>query len=242
MPNIPKKVIDRLSSQVPKFQRVLKKSKVRDINEADTVVIVGDILSNVFGFDKYEDVTSEFAIRNTFCDLAIRVDGDTKYLIEVKAIGLDLKENHLRQTVNYGANEGVQWVVLTNGIYWDIYRILFEKPINHELVVSLNFLDLKMKKSEDQGHLFLLCKEGLAKSAIEKYHEHHQHVNRFVIGAIIQSESVTKIIRRDLRKISPGLKIELKEIDFLLSNDVLKRDIVESEDAKKALKLVKRKV
>lgn len=242
MPNIPKKVIDRLSSQVPKFQRVLKKSKDRDKNEADTVVIVGDILSDVFGFDKYDDVTSEFAIRNTYCDLAIRVDGEIKYLIEVKAIGLGLKDTHLRQAVNYGANEGVQWVVLTNGIYWDIYRILFEKPISHELVVSLNFLELKMKKSEDQAHLFLLCKEGLAKSAIEEYHEHHKHVNRFVIGAIMQSENVTKIIRRDLRKISPGLKIELNEIESILRNDVLKRDINESEEAIKAHKLVRRKL
>jgi len=40
MPNIPKKVIDRLSSQVPKFQRILKKSKDRDINEAELATAV----------------------------------------------------------------------------------------------------------------------------------------------------------------------------------------------------------
>ncbi len=37
MPSIPKKVIDRLVKQVPKFQRILKKAKDRDINEADTI-------------------------------------------------------------------------------------------------------------------------------------------------------------------------------------------------------------
>ncbi|MFV1950717.1 MAG: hypothetical protein ACC630_01980 [Nitrospinota bacterium] len=66
MAKLPKKVIERLTKTVSKFQRVLKIAKDRDVNEADTVLIVGDILSEVFGFDKYMEVTSEFAIRNTY--------------------------------------------------------------------------------------------------------------------------------------------------------------------------------
>ncbi|GAI67220.1 unnamed protein product, partial [marine sediment metagenome] len=96
MANIPKKVVERLSKTVSKFQRVLKIAKDRDVNEADTVSIVVDILSEVFGFDKYIEITSEYAIRSTYCDLAIKINGKIQYLIEVKAIGLDLKEHHLR--------------------------------------------------------------------------------------------------------------------------------------------------
>jgi len=29
----------------------------------------------LFGYDKYEEVTGEFAIRGTWCDLAIKIDG-----------------------------------------------------------------------------------------------------------------------------------------------------------------------
>jgi hypothetical protein len=240
MAAIPKRVIERFQTEVRRFQRILKSAINRDVNEADTVVIVGDILSAVLGFDKYTEVTSEFAIRSTYCDLAIRVDGDTKYLVEAKAIGLDLKEHHLRQAVNYGANQGVLWVVLTNGVMWEVYRILFEKPIGFELVYSFNFLELNPRKEEDQRSLFLLCKEGLAKSAIEEYHEHHRHVNPIVLGAIIQSEEVTKVISRVLRRISPGLRIKKSEIDGLLINDVLKRGVLEGEDSKKAASLIKR--
>jgi len=102
-------------------------AKDRDINESDTVVIITDMLSNVFGFDKYAEITSELAIRGTFCDLAIKVDGNVKYLIEVKANGLDLKESHLRQAVGYGAQHGIQWVVLTNGIVWELYKFAFRQ-------------------------------------------------------------------------------------------------------------------
>jgi hypothetical protein len=65
------------------------------------------MLSNLFGFDKYEEITSEYKIRGTFCDLAEEGDGNGKYLIEVKAIGLDLKESHLRQAIGFVLGVGV---------------------------------------------------------------------------------------------------------------------------------------
>jgi hypothetical protein len=53
MAKIPKKVLDRYNKTVSKFQRVLRKALHRDINEADTVAIVQDMLADVFGFEKY---------------------------------------------------------------------------------------------------------------------------------------------------------------------------------------------
>ncbi|MCG2829779.1 MAG: type I restriction enzyme HsdR N-terminal domain-containing protein [Desulfobacteraceae bacterium] len=240
MAKLPKKVIERLTKTVSKFQRVLKVAKDRDVNEADTVLIVGDILSEVFGFDKFMEVTCEFAIRNTYCDLAIKINGKIQYLLEVKAIGLDLKENYLKQVVNYGANQGVQWVVLTNGINWEIYNIRFEKPINHDLVCALDLLEINPKKVDDQEKLYLLCKEGLGKSVREDYHERMQSVNRFVIGALIQSDDIINVIKRELRKLSSGLKVENSEIEKILQNEVLKREVLEGEAAKKATQRIKR--
>ena len=62
------------------------------MNESDTVVIVMDMLQEIFGYDKYSDITSEHAIKGTFCDLAIKLEGAVQLLIEVKAIGLELKD------------------------------------------------------------------------------------------------------------------------------------------------------
>jgi len=142
MVKIPKKVSDRLLKEINKFQKVLKTAKDRDVNESDTVTIITDMLAVVFGFDKYTEITSEQAIRGTFCDLAIKLEGKIKFIIEVKAIGLTLKENHLRQAIGYGATYGIQWVVLTNGIDWEIYKIKFEKPVDHDLVCSFDFTKL----------------------------------------------------------------------------------------------------
>ena len=131
-----KKTEDRIKSALPKFQKILSVAKDRDLNESDTVSIISDILADVFGYDKYMEVTSELAIRGTYCDLAIKL-GDKqdkfKYLIECKAIGTDLKEQHLRQAIGYGANKGIQWLILTNGIDWQVYYLRFEKPIAWDL-------------------------------------------------------------------------------------------------------------
>ncbi|MHB1003728.1 MAG: type I restriction enzyme HsdR N-terminal domain-containing protein [Thermoleophilia bacterium] len=236
MIKIPRKVSERMSKTVPRFQKVLADAESRDVSESDTVTIITDILSEVFGFDKYAEVTSEQAIRGTFCDLAVKIDGNIEYLLEAKAIGIDLKDNHLRQAVGYGVNHGVEWVVLSNGIVWEIYRIRFEQPVNYDLVCKFNFLEINPKKQDDQGKLFLLCKEGLDKAAIELFHEHVQSVNKYVIAAIVQSEAVAKIVRRELRKVTPGLKVAEEEIEKIIINQVLKREVMEGDEAKQAIK------
>ena len=240
MARIAKRVTERLTKQTRRFQKILKTAKDRDINEADTVIIVGDMLSEVFGYDKYADVTSEYAIKGTYCDLAIRVDGNIKYLIEVKAIGLELKDAHIRQAVGYGFQHGIQWVVLTNGVEWEFYRIKFEKPGGHDLLTKFDYLELNPRKKDDHERLFLLCKEGLSKAVIEEYAAYVETVNKFMISAILQAESSLNLVRRELKRVSPGIRVETDEIEGILIGDVLKRDVVEGEKAAEARTEVKK--
>jgi len=238
MAKLPKRITERFSKRVSKYQNVLRIAKDRDVNESDTVSIVTDILADVFGYDKYLEVTSEFAIRGTYCDLAIKVQEKIQFLIEVKAIGIGLKENHLKQAIDYAANHGVQWVILTNGEMWKIYKMRFEQPINYDLVCILNFLEINLKKEEDKEKLFVICKEGLSKEVREDFFEKVQSVNRFVIGAIVQNDVVLNVIRRELRKMSAGIKISNSDVNKLLTEEVLKREVIEGEEAEKAKKQV----
>ena len=129
MARIPKKAEKRIRNGIKKYRNVFKRAKDRDVNESDTVTIITDVLSDICSYDKYSEITREYAIRNTFCDLAIKIDDKVAFLIEVKAIGIALKENHLRQAIQYAATEGIEWVILTNGDKWQAHRVLFEKPV-----------------------------------------------------------------------------------------------------------------
>ena len=237
---VPKRVADRLVRAVAKVKTVLQIAKDRDVNEADTVSVIMDMLAEVFGYDKYLEVTREFAIRGTFCDLAIKMDGKVEFLIEAKAIGLELKDNHLRQAIDYGANNGVSWIVLTNGIVWKAYKIRFEKPINYDLVCEFNFADMNPRDEEQLEKLFIMCNEGLSKDAREEYLEKVQVVNRFMIGGIILGDEVVNVIRRELRKVSDGILVTPEEIQKVLTTEVLKRDVLEGEDASKAQARIRR--
>ena len=240
MAYIPKKVVERFSKELGKFQKVIENARNRDLNEADTVDIVNDILSSLFGYDKYTETTREFAIRGTYCDIAIIVDGNTKFLIEVKAVCLNLTENHLRQAMQYGSTHGIRWIVLTNGIDWQIHEIVLKDRVSVELVCHFNFLELKAKNKDDQQRLFLLCKEALDKAAIKEFHQYQQSVNRFSIGAILLGRPVIDTIRREIRKMSPGVKVENSEIEDIVQNEVLKREIVDGNKTKEATSHYKR--
>ena len=81
MAKVPKKVAERFSRTVPKFQKVLQLAKDHDVNESDTVSIVNDILGDTFGYNKYLEVTSELDIRGTYCDLAIKIEDKFQFLM-----------------------------------------------------------------------------------------------------------------------------------------------------------------
>ena len=237
---VPQKLQKRFFKAIPKFQKILEDAKIRDLNESDTVLIITDILSEVFGYDKYIEVTSELAIRGTYCDLAISIDKKIQFIIEVKAIGKSLRDMHLKQAVDYGANKGIPWVILTNGLTWKLYKIKFEKPISFASVYELNFLDINPKKKDTIAQIYLLCKESLSKNARESFFEKIQNVNRYTIGQIILSESILKAITRDIKKVGGGVKISLEEVQKIIQEEILKRDIVEGEEADEARGKIKK--
>jgi hypothetical protein len=83
---ISKRVAERLVAGIKRYQPILADAKARDVGEADTVTIIKDMLADVFGYDKYSEVTSEHSIRGTYCDLALKIDGTLQTLIEVKCV------------------------------------------------------------------------------------------------------------------------------------------------------------
>ncbi len=240
MNSIPHKVVDRLNLGIKKFQPILADAKNRDFNEADTVDIVKDILSEVFGYDKFREITSEHAVKGTYCDLAIKLDDNTKpcLLIEGKAVGVELKEAHVNQVVFYGAKDGVKWVILTNGLLWQIYKVVFGEPLNQEKIFEFEFLKLSPKNNSDLESLYLITKEGLTRCCLEDYDAHQQAMSRFSLAATILTEPVCEVIRRELRRVSPNAKITIEEIESALRSYVLKGEVVEGVKATEAQKKI----
>lgn len=239
MSSIPARVAERIRTALKKYQPVLSAAKARDVNESDTVVIITDLLQEMFGYDKYSEITSEHMIRNTFCDLAVKIDGKLAFLVEVKAIGLDLKDNHVKQAVDYAANQGCDWVGLTNGVAWRVYRVSFNKPIEHECIVDFDLLKMNPRSQDDIDLLGVIAKEGWRKAQLEEYREQKEALSRFTLGALLLSDPIVTFVRRELRRVS-GALVDPEQIRAVLQADVIKRDALEGDKAIAAARQVTR--
>lgn len=237
---LPKRFVDRAKANLRRYQKVLESARARDLNESDTATIVSDFLTDVLGYTKYEEVTSEFAVRSTFCDLAVTVSGDLRYLIEVKSAGTDLRENHLRQACDYAANQGVEWVILTNGVIWEAHRMRFEQPVQHDIVFRVDLLDPDAKAPSILEKLYLISKEAGGGREIDRFYKSKEATSRYVIAQLLLSEPLLGTLRRQLRATFPEVKVDETMLAGILRNEVIKRDALEGEKATAAERVTRR--
>lgn len=160
-----KKAIEEMQKWVKKFRKIIETAKQKDLNESDTSNIINDMLWEVRGYDKYFDVTTEYKIKGQYCDYGIKLDGNLSFLIEVKAIGVTLNENHIFQAMSYAGNEGVKWLVLTNLREWKIYHLTFWDKIEKVEILSINFLEDTPAKLQNSAQY--LHKESFKKNLID---------------------------------------------------------------------------
>ncbi|HYO78824.1 MAG TPA: restriction endonuclease subunit R, partial [Thermoanaerobaculia bacterium] len=140
------------------------------------------------------------------------------------------KDAHAKQAVDYAANQGVEWVALTNGQMWKVFRVIFAKPIDAELVLDIDLLALSPKSGGDLESLFLLTRESMLKSGLYAYHDHLQATNKFYLAAVVLSDAVLETVRRELRRVSDA-KVELDELRAALKQEVIKREVIEGDKA-----------
>ncbi len=234
---IPKRVEARMKAGLKKFKPVLDEARKADRSEEDTVTIVRDMLAEVLGYDKYRDITGEYQVRGTFCDLAVRVEDKLRFLIEVKAADRTLKESHQRQATDYAAKEGVEWVILTNGVEWRTSRMVFEQPVRQEHVFTIDLL------GGDPGlidMLYMLSLEGAKKRAIRQFAAQVRAVNRYSLAAAMITEPVLKVVSRELKRAAPGIRIDLQDLEDIIVREVVKRDVMDSPEVQDAIKRIKK--
>lgn len=156
----------KLADNLKNYHKRFLSGSITELDESGTRIMINHFLTDVLGFAALEEVRTEYMIKGTYADYMIQVNGKRHFLVEVKAFSLNLNESHLRQAVNYGANEGVEWALLTNGKNFDFYKIIFEKPIQNKLIFSFNLTDVnEMKKSVEL--LQFLAKDSVIKGGLD---------------------------------------------------------------------------
>ena len=195
----------------------LKALEDREAVEADTRTFVTDLLVEGLSYDKYEELTAEYLVKGEFADIGIKVDKKLLAFVEIKRIGLDLKDTHLRQVKNYAANEGVEWVILTNGRNWQVYHISNTTPIEHELLFQVDLLG-DGSPAEKVAQLWQISKAAMVKGVINETYQSAAAVNNVSIKSALLSESVLLAVRKEIRARTKQL-VDVKKLKEIISSE-----------------------
>lgn len=149
-------------------KKYLTKKQNLELDESATRLMVNYFLTDVLGYIELDDIKTEYAIRGEYADYVIQLARKKHFVIEVKAIQIDLNARHLRQSLSYAANEGIDWIVLFNGKQIQLYRVIFAKPISVHKVAEFDLGDLTVMKTASH-HLINLSKNSVAKGELETY-------------------------------------------------------------------------
>ena len=105
-------------------------------------------------------------------------------------------------------------------------------------MIDIDFCALNSRTAGDIELLYLWCKEGWQRSVLGDFHTQKQALSRFFIGAMILTPPVLDVIRRELRRVSPDVKIETDQIRSVLAAEVIKREVMAGEKADEARKKI----
>lgn len=232
---VPPKLLKRFKSGLKRLRPILRQQRQRDVSEADTVTLVKDFLSQVLGYDKYRDLSGEYAVKGQFCDLAIRAGESVSHFVEVKAIGISLADKHLLQALHYAASEGVEWVILTNGIAWQLYSVIFGKPIGTRLVAEFDVLEADLDDVSLIEAVHAMTKEGAKRGVHLARKAQLEALDRHVLAALLlKNRRVVTALCNELCRIVK-VKVDARDLPRVLQAEVIKRDVLESPAYQEAL-------
>lgn len=192
------------------YKRKYLRKDFSNRNEADTRIMTNSFLTDILGYQELEEIKTEFRIKSEYADYVIQLKRKKHFVIEVKSIEIDLNEKHLRQSLSYAANEGIDWILLMNGREIQLYRVNFSKPITTTLIFKINLLD-SSELEKAPALLWNLTKKAVERNELETFWKRTDALNPENLSKILYSEEIVKRLRSDLKE-QTGIYFQIEDV------------------------------
>lgn len=200
--------------KLKKFAQVFKDARDRNANESDTVMYLIEFFKDVLGYDPLlGEISKEVAVKDRFCDFGVKLGNEIVFLVEAKAAGIkSLAAKHIEQAGNYASRAAISWVVLTNGLEWQLYHLTFTSGIEHDLVFEFNFVE-ELEKNPDfvWDTISVLAKVNIRNKSLETYYEQMKLLSPKTVVNVLLSEECLMRIRQELNRKAPA-RLEIKDV------------------------------
>ncbi|MFC6080840.1 type I restriction enzyme HsdR N-terminal domain-containing protein [Sphaerisporangium aureirubrum] len=213
---------DRVRAAIRRYSKPLADLVARDANEGDTRLLVTDFLCDGLGYDKYQELTTEYQVKGEFADYGVRVEKQLVAFIEVKRCTQKLGIRHLRQVQMYAVNEGVEWMIVTNGQVWQVYHMTGGLPVIVDLALEVDLLgDISLSAKTDA--LFYLSKDAFKRRLIDELWKARAATSPKALAQVVMSEVVLESIRKEVRR-QTSHNADTKDLARILREEVLRPD------------------
>ena len=117
------------------IERISRLSVIRDVCQGRTSGVEENIKNKIvikvlqaLGWDLEKDMDFEHHVQNKRADVALVFNGGPVFIVETKSVEIRLIL-HKAQALNYAYNKGVQWVLLTNGSKFQLFKsVIYRNP------------------------------------------------------------------------------------------------------------------
>jgi len=190
--------------QIEKLLREYRKTQLarldkQEQNEARARMMVDQLITRVLGYDINQDVTTEQRINEKYADYVIKLGRKQYFVVEAKSIGIEINHKHLDQARKYALDEGIDWIILTNGWSLQLYRVVRKKQIQTVKLFECDFTDLKTIKNSAENIVYL-SKKSIQKDELNQYWKKCDTLSNENIAKMIQSQDVIATLRRQLKR------------------------------------------
>lgn len=204
------KQLQELRNKLKDYKRKYLKKEFSSLDESATRIMTNNFLTEILGYQELVEIKTEYRIRSEYADYVIQLKRKKHFVVEVKSIGLDINEKHLRQSLSYAANEGIDWILLLNGREIQLYRVNFGKPVTTTLIYKLDLLDADDFKKRPEL-LWNLTKKAVERGELELFWKRTNALNHENLAKLLYSEEIVKRLRNDLKE-QTGIYFQIDDV------------------------------
>ncbi len=224
----------RLLESLRKYSRKYLGGKITALDEPGTRLVMSSFLTEVLGYAPQDEIKTEYMIKGTYADFVIEVNGKRHFIIEVKPFSLSLIDAHLRPAIDFGANEGIDWVMLTNGRAIRVYKILYRKPTELREVFTVDLANRAgLKDCVDLIHC--ITREGIVGTGLDALWNKHRALDPANVAGMLYGATVLNFLKKSLRARYKQKFFEeeiVSAIDTIITSEMVIQEVKKTKKTK----------
>jgi hypothetical protein len=219
----------KLAATLKKYAQVFKEARERDANESDTVMYLTKFFEEALEYDSLKgEISKELAIKDRYCDIALKLDGEIELLVEAKAAGVkSLSPKHIEQAENYASRSGLPWVLLTNGCHWQLYHVSFaeNEGIKSDLAFETDFSEANLESFWNM--VSMLSKKSMTNEQLDDFWGQKKALKPSVVVKVLFSQEVLNVLRRELNRQAEA-RLDMEDVFESLKAIVTKESLMDA--------------